>query len=110
MGTLREKMRLSWRATLCARLRILVPCAVRFVCAFVLGRAALRGTVLPLSLCFLAAAGGGAYGLSALLGTVTSSLLLPQSAAMAQIAAAILTVSARMIFRGTELEEHPLRR
>lgn len=91
------------------RLRILLPCLVRFGCGFLFTGASFRGQCLPLGLCLLTAPGPGLHGLSALLGVCLSALLLWGGTSAAElIAAAVLIRTAVWLFRDTETVEQPL--
>ena len=85
-----------------------VRCGIRFFLS-----AALTGCELlsgaPLALGFLAAAGTGAPGLSALAGAVVGAFLfLDFSSALSYIATAVLILSTATAFEGTALVKRPL--
>ena len=79
-------------------------CAIRFLLAAILSGSQIFGTYAPFGLGFVAAAGAGMEGLSALLGLLVGSLLfMPFTGAMKYIAAAILIFSVSMAFFDTAL-------
>ncbi|MBQ1280855.1 MAG: SpoIIE family protein phosphatase [Oscillospiraceae bacterium] len=99
-----EKTKL--KTPLRSAVRVAVACTMRFVCAFLLSGASLRGVPLPLGLCFLAAAGGGLYGIFACAGTVLAACLLwTEETALGLSIAALLVLGTRMVFEGTEAAE-----
>ena len=79
-------------------------CAIRFLLAAILSGSQIFGTYAPFGLGFVAAAGAGMEGLSALLGLLVGSLLfMPFTGAMKYIAAAILIFSVSVAFYDTKL-------
>ena len=91
------------------QLRLLLPCLLRFGCAFLFTGAAIQGQHLPAELCLLTVPGPGLYGFSALLGVCVGAVLLwDLTTAASLIAAAILIRSAVRIFRDTDPAAHPL--
>jgi len=91
------------------RLKLLLPCLVRFGCAFFFTGASLQKHYLPMSLCLLTVPGPGLYGFSAMLGVCCAALLLWNISVAAElIAAAVLIRSAVWIFRDTPPMEHVL--
>lgn len=79
-------------------------CAIRFLLAAILSGSQIFGAYAPFGLGFVAAAGAGMEGLSALLGLLVGSLLfMPFTDAMKYIAAAILIFSVSVAFYDTAL-------
>lgn len=84
-------------------------CALRFFLAATLTLGQLRGGYAPFALGFLAAAGAGAHGLSALLGALTGAwLFLDFSHALRYLAAALLLYTANNAFSGAKCAERRL--
>lgn len=100
MEALYENTRLRRLPKLRGQLRVLLPCLIRFGCAFLFTGASVRGQYLPAGLCLLTVPGPGLHGLSALLGVCFGAAALWElTAAAALIAAAILIRAAVWIFR-----------
>lgn len=79
-------------------------CAIRFLLAAILSGSQIFGAYAPFGLGFVAAAGAGMEGLSALLGLLVGSLLFMSfTGAMKYIAAAILIFSVSVAFYDTKL-------
>lgn len=79
-------------------------CVLRFLLAAILSGSQIFGAYAPFGLGFVAAAGGGMEGLSALLGLLVGSLLFMSfTEAMKYIAAAILIFSVSVAFYDTKL-------
>jgi len=91
------------------QLRLMLPCLLRFGCAFLFTGAAVQGHHLPAELCLLTVPGPGLYGFSALLGVCAGAVFLwDLTTAASLIAAAILIRSAVWIFRDTAPVSHPV--
>lgn len=81
-----------------------LSCAIRFLLAAILSGSQIFGAYAPFGLGFVAAAGAGMEGLSALLGLLVGALLMmPFTAAIKYIAAAILIFSVSVAFFDTKL-------
>ena len=81
-----------------------LSCAIRFLLAAILSGSQIFGAYAPFGLGFVAAAGAGMEGLSALLGLLVGSLLMmPFTSAMKYIAAAILIFSVSVAFFDTKI-------
>ncbi len=90
------------------RPRLLWECALYCVGGLLLSAAELRGEVLPLGACFVAAQPFGRRSLSAAVGAMGGYLLWHGDAAGAEAAAlALLLLAAVTVFHGTELPLRP---
>lgn len=85
----------------------LLPCAARFLCAFLFSGASLGADYLPLGLCFVAAAGPGLYGSCSLFGLCLGTVLLRKGMEAAEILiCAVLVYAVAWVFRTSALEEN----